>query len=184
MLGLLSAKLDCTIRNKIYIKLLIMNNNLVIKNATKNDVPTILAFIRELAEYEKLLHEVVATEEILTETLFGNNPRAEVIIAFINEQPVGFALYFYNYSTFLARPGIYIEDLYVKPECRGMGLGKKLLAYLARLCIQNNCPRLQWWVLDWNQDAINFYERIGAKAMDEWTVYRVSGAELEKLGSQ
>ena len=158
-----------------------MNNNLVIKKAEKSDVPVILDIIKELAEYEQLLHEVVATEDILAETLFGNNPRAEVLIGLVNHQPVGFVLYFYNYSTFLGRPGIYIEDLYVKPECRGMGIGKKLLTYLARLCKENNYPRLQWWVLDWNQDAISFYKKIGAKPMDEWTVFRVTGQELDNL---
>jgi GNAT superfamily N-acetyltransferase len=160
-----------------------ISNDFVIKPATKRDVPLILGFIKELAKYEQLLHEVVATEEILSETLFGNNPRAEVLLGFINEQPVSFVLYFYNYSTFLGRPGIYIEDLYVKPEFRGVGIGKKFLAHLAKIAKENDCPRLQWWVLDWNQDAISFYKRIGAKPMDEWTVYRVTGEELDQLAN-
>lgn len=160
-----------------------INNDFVIQKANKEDVPLILSFIRELAEYEQLLHEVVATEQILLESLFGDNPRAEVLIGFSNGLPSSFVLYFYNYSTFLGRPGVYIEDLYVRPEFRGLGIGKKLLAYLAKICIDNNCPRLQWWVLDWNEDAIGFYKRIGAKPMDEWTVYRVSGQELNQLAN-
>ena len=160
-----------------------INNDFVIQKANKEDVPLILSFIRELAEYEQLLHEVVATEQILLKSLFGDNPRAEVLIGFSNGLPSSFVLYFYNYSTFLGRPGVYIEDLYVRPEFRGLGIGKKLLAYLAKICIDNNCPRLQWWVLDWNEDAIGFYKRIGAKPMDEWTVYRVSGQELNQLAN-
>lgn len=160
-----------------------INNDFVIQKANKEDVPLILSFIRELAGYEQLLHEVVATEQILLESLFGDNPRAEVLIGFSNGLPSSFVLYFYNYSTFLGRPGVYIEDLYVRPEFRGLGIGKKLLAYLAKICIDNNCPRLQWWVLDWNEDAIGFYKRIGAKPMDEWTVYRVSGQELNQLAN-
>jgi GNAT superfamily N-acetyltransferase len=160
-----------------------MTNQFTIKQAEPQDVAIILQFIKELADYEKLLHEVVATEEILAETLFGTNPRAEVLIGYMSNQPVSFVLYFFNYSTFLGRPGIYIEDLYVKPEYRGFGIGKKLLVHLAKICKQHNYPRLQWWVLDWNQDAIKFYQKIGAKPMDEWTVFRVAGGELEQLAA-
>jgi GNAT superfamily N-acetyltransferase len=156
---------------------------ITIRTATVDDVPLILQFIKELAEYEQLLHEVVATEAILTETLFGQNPRAEVVFAMSADKPCGFALYFYNYSTFLGRAGIYLEDLYVRSEYRGLGIGKKLLAYLAKICLDNNYPRLQWWVLDWNQDAVDFYKKIGAKPMDEWTVFRVAGDELQNLAS-
>lgn len=158
-----------------------MNKNITIKEATIADVSLILQFIKELAEYEKLLHEVVATEEILTETLFGSDTHAKVLLSYVDEQPVGFVLYFYNYSTFLGRGGIYIEDLFVKPDLRGLGIGKKILVHLAKICKEKNLPRLQWWVLDWNTDAIGFYEKIGAKPMDEWTVYRVTGKELISL---
>ncbi len=152
-----------------------------IKSATIEDIPLILTFIKELAEFEKLLDEVTATEEILRETLFGDNPKAEVIIAYCDNNPVGFALFFHNFSTFLGKPGIYLEDLYVKPEIRGRGVGKKMLQYLAQLTLERNCGRLEWWVLDWNQQAIDFYRSIGAIAMDEWTVQRVTGDALKKL---
>ena len=155
-----------------------------IEPATIHDTPLILSFIRELAEYEKLLHEVVATEDILKETLFGDKANAEVVIGYLNDTPVSFALYFHNFSTFLGRPGIYLEDLFVKPEARGKGIGQKMLAYLAHLAKKRKCGRLEWWVLDWNEDAIGFYKRIGAKAMDEWTVYRVTDQALENLASE
>lgn len=154
-----------------------------IKAATAQDVPLILSFIKELAEYEKLLHEVVATEAILKETLFGGQTHAEVIIGYLNQTPVSFALYFHNFSTFLGRPGIYLEDLFVKPEARAKGIGQKMLAYLAHLAKSRKCGRLEWWVLDWNETAIGFYKRIGAKAMDEWTVYRVTDQALDDLAA-
>lgn len=154
-----------------------------IKPAKMDDVPLILSFIKELAEYEKLLHEVVATEEILHETLFGENAHAEVIIGYLNQEPVSFALYFHNFSTFLGRPGIYLEDLYVKPKARGKGIGQNILGYLAQLAKSRKCGRLEWWVLDWNETAIGFYKRIGAKPMDEWTVYRVTGDALDHLAA-
>ncbi len=154
-----------------------------IKTATVQDVPLILSFIKELAEYEQLLHEVVATEDILKETLFGDQVHAEVIIGYLNQAPVSFALYFHNFSTFLGRPGIYLEDLFVKPEARGKGIGQKILAYLAFLAKSRKCGRLEWWVLDWNETAIGFYKRIGAKAMDEWTVYRVTDQALDNLAA-
>ena len=156
-------------------------NSLEIKCATIKDVPLILSFIKELAEYEKLLHEVVATEAILQETLFGEKAHAEVIIGYIDEQPVSIALFFHNFSTFLGRPGIYLEDLFVRPAFRGRGIGHKMLAYLAKLAKSRKCGRLEWWVLNWNKTAIEFYQRIGAKPMDEWTVYRLTSEKFDSL---
>lgn len=160
-----------------------MNNTFEIKKAEIADIPLILTFIKELAEYEKLLHEVVATEDILQETLFGEHAHAEVVIGYLNHKPVSFALFFHNFSTFLGRPGIYLEDLFVKPEARGKGIGQKMLAYLANLAKERKCGRLEWWVLDWNETAIGFYKRIGAKPMDEWTVFRVTGESLDDLAA-
>ncbi len=160
-----------------------MAHTISIRFATITDVPLILQFIKELAEYEQLLHEVVATEEVLQDTLFGAKSPAEVIIGYLDDKPVSFALFFYNFSTFLGKPGIYLEDLYVKPEARGQGIGKLMLAYLAKLARERNCGRLEWWVLDWNETAINFYKSIGAKAMDEWTVFRVTDEALENLAN-
>ena len=154
-----------------------------IREATEGDVPLILSLIRELAEYEKLSHEVVATEEALRESLFGERRYAEVLIAEHDGAPAGFALFFHNYSTFLGKPGIYLEDLYVRPEFRGSGIGKKLLAHLAGLAKRRGCGRLEWWVLDWNEPSIGFYKKLGAVPMDDWTVYRVSGSALEDLAS-
>lgn len=154
-----------------------------IKPATIDNVPLILAFIKELASYEKLAHEVVATEDILKETLFGDKAHAEVIIGYLNNLPVSFALFFHNFSTFLGRPGIYLEDLFVKQSVRGKGIGQKMLAYLAQLAKTRKCGRLEWWVLDWNETAINFYKRLGAKPMDEWTVFRVTDRALDDLAS-
>lgn len=155
--------------------------NFEIKFATINDVPLILQFIKELAEYEKLLDMVTATEEILQEKLFGEKPCAEVIIAYVDNKPVGFALFFSNFSTFLGKPGIYLEDLYVIPAMRGMGIAKQILNFLAKLTLDRDCGRLEWWVLDWNKPAIDFYKKIGAKPMDEWTVHRVTGQALHDL---
>lgn len=160
-----------------------MTDSFTIKFATVNDVSLILQFIKELATYEKLLDEVVATEALLSETLFGEKKNAEVIIGYYENVPVAFALFFHNYSTFLGRPGIYLEDLYVKPEMRGKGIGKKMLAYLAKLTKERKCGRLEWWVLDWNKPAIDFYKSIGAKPMDEWTVHRVTGKALDELAA-
>lgn len=157
-------------------------NNLTIRSATHHDVPVILEFIKALAEYEKLTHEVVATEESLRATLFGDKAFAEVVIGYdASGVPAGFALFFHNYSTFLAKPGIYLEDLFVKPEFRGKGYGKSLLIYLARLAEERNCGRLEWSVLDWNTPAIDFYKSLGAKPMDEWTMFRVTGEALKQL---
>ena len=154
-----------------------------IREATEEDVPLILSLIRELAEYEKLSDEVVATEDGLRENLFGERLYAEVLIAEHGGAPAGFALFFHNFSTFLGKPGIYLEDLYVKPEFRGAGIGKELLVHLARLAKRRDCGRLEWWVLDWNEPAIGFYRSVGAEPMDDWTVYRVSGSALEDLAS-
>jgi GNAT superfamily N-acetyltransferase len=159
-------------------------NTLHIRPATEADVPLVLRFIRELAEYERLLHEVVATEDRLRDTLFGARPAAEVVIAQNGDEPVGFALFFHNYSTFLAQPGIYLEDLYVRPEARGRGAGRALLAHLARLARERGCGRLEWWVLDWNESAIRFYRSLGARSMDDWTVFRLTGPELARLADE
>ena len=155
-----------------------------IRSAVEADVPLVLRFIRELAEYERLLHEVVATEERLRDTLFGARPAAEVVIAEEDGEPVGFALFFHNYSTFLAQPGLYLEDLYVRPEARGRGAGRALLAHLARLARERGCGRLEWWVLDWNDSAIRFYRSLGARPMDDWTVFRLAGDELARLADE
>jgi GNAT superfamily N-acetyltransferase len=152
-----------------------------IRPAVAADVPTILRFIRSLAEYEKLLDSVVADEEKLRATLFGERPYAEVLIATWNDTPAGFALFFHNYSTFLAKPGIYLEDLFVDPEFRGKGLGKALLIHLAKLAVERDCGRLEWSVLDWNEPAIGFYKSLGATPMDEWTIFRVTGDALTRL---
>jgi len=154
---------------------------LVIRAATESDVPVILAFIKKLAAYERLSHEVTATEELLRETLFGARKTAEVAIGYFEGKPVGFVLFFHNYSTFLARPGLYIEDLFVDEAYRRRGFGRALLLHVARLAGERQCGRLEWAVLDWNEPAINFYKRMGAVAMDDWTVFRVTGASLTKL---
>jgi GNAT superfamily N-acetyltransferase len=159
------------------------SNGLSIRPANRTDVPLILSFIRGLAEYEKLAHEMTANEELLTETLFGDHPGAEVLIASLNDEPAGFALFFHNYSTFLAQRGIYLEDLFVKPEFRGKGIGKALLQQLARIAVERNCGRLEWAVLDWNEPAIGFYKSLGASPMDDWTVFRVTGDALNELAA-
>lgn len=149
--------------------------------ATENDLPVILEFIHGLAEYERLGDKCIATEEKLRSTLFTDRPAAEVIIARIGDEPFGFALFFHNYSTFLAQRGIFLEDLFVKPEGRGRGVGRALLAALARITVERDCGRLEWSVLDWNETAIGFYRRIGAQAMDEWTTFRMTGDSLLEL---
>lgn len=158
-------------------------NNVTIRPATLKDIPLILRFIRDLATYEKLEHEVVATEDLLARTLFGPKAYAEVLIGYAEEQPVAFALFFHNFSTFLGKPGIYLEDLFVVPEARGQGIGKKMLSHLAKLALERDCGRLEWWVLDCNEPAIHFYRSIGAEPMEEWTVQRVSGETLIKLAN-
>jgi GNAT superfamily N-acetyltransferase len=152
-----------------------------IREAAPDDVPLILAFIRELAAYERLADEVVATEDALRETLLGETPRAEVLIAELDGAPVGFALYFHNYSTFLGQAGIYLEDLFVRPDARHRGVGRALLARLAEIAIARSCGRLEWAVLDWNEDAIGFYLGLGARPCDEWTTYRLSGEAMARL---
>jgi GNAT superfamily N-acetyltransferase len=152
-----------------------------IRPAIPADVPTILGFIRSLADYEHLLDSVVADETKLHATLFGARPFAEVLIAEWNSQPAGFALLFHNYSTFLAKPGIYLEDLFVDPQFRSKGLGKALLTHLAALALERGCGRLEWSVLDWNEPAIGFYKSLGARPMDEWTIFRVTGEDLARL---
>ena len=154
-----------------------------IRAANESDVPLILQFIRDLAEYERLADKVIATEERLRESLFGNPRFAEVIIGEEDGQPVGFALFFHNYSTFLAQPGIYLEDLFVKPEARGRGYGKALLARLAQLARERQCGRVEWAVLDWNTPSIDFYKALGAVPMDDWTVFRLTGDALDALAS-
>lgn len=158
-----------------------MSANVTIRAASRSDAPLVLAFIRELASYEKLASEVVADEVALTETLFGPRPAAEVAIAEIDGIAAGFALFFSNFSTFLGRPGIYLEDLFVRPEFRSYGVGRALLVHLARLAVERGCGRLEWAVLDWNASAIGFYEKLGAKALDEWTTYRLAGVALAEL---
>ena len=161
-----------------------MDDPIRIAPATEAQVPLILEFIRGLAEYEKLAHEMVATEESLRRSLFGPRPDAEVVIASVDGQAAGFALYFHNYSTFLGRRGLYLEDLFVKPAFRGRGVGRELLRYLARLAVERGCGRFEWWVLDWNQPAIRFYESLGARAMSDWTIYRLTGPALEALAGE
>lgn len=151
--------------------------------AQEGDTALILEFIKELARYEKMLNMVVATEDILRDSLFEKKA-AEVIIGEYKGEPVGFALFFHNFSTFLGQAGIYLEDLFVKPEMRGRGMGKLMLSFLARLALERNCGRLEWWVLDWNEPSINFYKSMGAVPMDEWTVYRVTGDNLKSLGDR
>jgi GNAT superfamily N-acetyltransferase len=160
---------------------------LSIRPATAADLPLIAQFIRDLAAYEKLAHEVRFDEAVLGERLFGANggrgPFAEVLIGEIDGSPQGFALFFHNFSTFEGRPGVYLEDLFVRPEARGSGLGKALLAALAQIAVERDCARLEWSVLDWNDPAIQFYTALGAKPMDEWTVMRVDGTALNALAA-
>lgn len=149
--------------------------------ASAADVPLILSFIQKLAEYEKLSHEVVATEAGLRAWLFGDKPMAEVLMAYWDEQPAGFALFFHNFSTFLGRPGIYLEDLFVEPAYRRNGIGKAMFRELARIAKKRGCGRLNWAVLDWNQPSIDFYKSLGAVALDDWTVFRLAGEPLERM---
>jgi len=157
--------------------------DIVIRPAARNDVSVILALIRGLAEYERLAHECEADEAKLAQTLFGDTPCAEVVIAEVDGEAAGFALFFRNYSTFLARPGLYLEDLFVQPRFRGLGLGKRLMVHLARLAVARGYGRFEWSVLDWNAPAIGFYRSLGAVGMDEWTVQRVSGQALRRLAA-
>lgn len=161
-----------------------MAQSIAIESATKKDIPLILTLIKGLAEYERLSKDCVATEELLRESLFGKTKYAEVIIARYETRPAGFALFFHNYSTFLARPGIYLEDLYVFPELRGKGVGKALLVHLAKIAKERNCGRLEWSVLDWNEPSIAFYKGLGAVPLDDWTVFRVTGKALDALAEK
>jgi len=156
---------------------------MALRRATRADVPEILRLIRALAEYEKLASDVVATEAGLAETLFGARPAAEVLLAEESGRAVGFALFFQNYSTFLGKPGIYLEDLFVEPAIRGKGLGKQLLQAVARLAVERGCGRFEWAVLDWNEPAIGFYQSLGARPMTDWKVMRLTGEALRKLAS-
>jgi GNAT superfamily N-acetyltransferase len=158
-----------------------MSEAITIRPADEGDVGVILQFIRDLAKYEHLEHEVVATEGMLREALFGGRPYAEVVLACLNREPVGFALFFHNFSTFLGRAGIYLEDLYVRPEARGHGVGRCLLTWLAATAVSRGCGRLEWAVLDWNEPSIRFYRNLGAVALDDWTTYRVTGPALSQL---
>ena len=157
---------------------------IVIRPAVAADVGRILAFIRELAEYEQLSHEVVADETGLTAQLFGDHPRAEVLIADVDGTAAGFALFFHNFSTFVGKPGLYLEDLFVSPAYRGHGLGKRLMLRLAQIAVERDCGRFEWSVLDWNQPAIDFYRSLGAVGMNEWTAQRVSGDALRTLAAK
>jgi GNAT superfamily N-acetyltransferase len=154
-----------------------------IRPARLEDVPIILQLIRDLATYERAPDEVTATEERLDDVLFGEKPAAEVLLGFEEESPVGFAVYFYNFSTWLGRPGLYLEDLFVKPEKRGKGYGRALLIELAKIARDRGCGRMEWAVLDWNEPAIKFYRSLGARPMHEWTVFRLTGQEIPKLAS-
>ena len=154
--------------------------NVSFRTAERKDVALILEFIRELADYEHMLNEVVATPELLEKWIFAER-KAEVIFALEGEREVGFALFFHNFSTFLGRAGIYLEDLYVRPDCRGKGYGKALLKELARIAVERGCGRLEWWCLDWNQPSIDFYLSLGAEPMKDWTVYRIGGETLKNL---
>jgi GNAT superfamily N-acetyltransferase len=158
-----------------------MTDAITIRPATRDDVPLVLQFIRDLAIYERLEHEVSASEAQLRAALFGERRYAEVVFACSGAQPVGFALFFHNFSTFKGQPGIYLEDLFVRPEARGQGIGKRLLAHLARLAVERRCARLEWAVLDWNEPSIGFYRSLGAIPMDEWTVFRLAGEALTLL---
>lgn len=159
------------------------DNLLTIKKATSEDTEIIFNFICKLAEYEKLTHEVSTNPEELRKTLFGDNSNTKTVIAFIDDEPVGFALYFFNYSTFKGKRGLYLEDVFVLPEMRGNGVGKELLKYLANVAKENYCARFEWSVLDWNDPAIKFYKSIGAKPMDEWTVFRLTEKEIDDLAN-
>src|SRR5436189_265888 len=153
-----------------------------IRSARVTDVPIILQLIRDLASYERAPNDVTANEEQLVDVLFGKKPAAEVLLAFENETPVGFAVFFHNFSTWLGQPGLYLEDLFVKPEKRGKGYGRVLLVELARIARDRGCGRMEWAVLDWNEPAIKFYRSLGAKPMDEWTVFRLTRDEIAKHG--
>jgi GNAT superfamily N-acetyltransferase len=155
-----------------------------IEETTRQDVPLILSFIKELAEYERLSDSVVVTEDALEEALFGKRPTASALIGYYEDAPVSFALFFHNFSTFAGRPGLYLEDLYVRPEMRGRGFGRMMLRRLAQLARARQCARMEWAVLDWNEPAIKFYQSLGARPLDDWTVFRLTGEALEELAGE
>ncbi|HEX4387932.1 MAG TPA: GNAT family N-acetyltransferase [Steroidobacteraceae bacterium] len=160
------------------------SRTVTVRPAAPAEMAQVLAFIRELAHYERLEHQVSATEADLAAALYGERPYAEVVFGCLDAVPVGFALFFHNFSTFLGKPGIYLEDLFVRPEARGRGVGEQLLAWLARTALERGCARLDWSVLDWNEPAIGFYRSLGAVALDEWTGFRLSGAPLAALAAR
>jgi GNAT superfamily N-acetyltransferase len=155
-----------------------------IRNAREDEVSLVLQFVRELADYEHLLHECVATEEALRQSLFGPRPYAEVVFGCVDDEPVGFALFFHNFSTFLGLPGIYLEDLFVRPAARSKGVGQALLRWLAAEAVKRGCGRLEWAVLDWNEPAIRFYKSLGARPMEEWGIFRLTGDALRDVASR
>ncbi|OGU68037.1 MAG: hypothetical protein A3C56_01570 [Ignavibacteria bacterium RIFCSPHIGHO2_02_FULL_56_12] len=161
-----------------------MSSSLNIRPATVTDLPLILSFIKKLADYEKLPHQVVATEEILRVSLFGPKPQAECLLAFLDDAPVGFGIFFHNFSTFLGRHCLYLEDLFVVPEKRGHGVGKALLQRLAAIAVERGCGRFEWAVLDWNESAIEFYRSIGATMLDDWRIFRLSGEALQRMAKE
>ena len=161
-----------------------MVSNLVLRSATPTDVPILFALIQALAAYEQLSHQVTGTEAALAKHLFGDRPYAEAILAEVNGQVVGFALFFFNYSTFLTRPGLYLEDLFVLPDYRRQGIGTALLTHLAQLAVSRDCGRLEWSVLDWNESAINFYTKMGATVLPDWRICRVTGTSLQQMADQ
>ena len=159
-------------------------SNFLIRPASESDVGTIFSLIKELADYERLAHQVVATREDIRKSLFGERPFAEALIGEYEKTPISFALFFYNFSTFIGKPGIYLEDLYVKPEYRSKGFGRKMLAHIARLAIKRNCGRFEWSVLDWNRPAIRTYDKLNAKPMQDWILYRLTGKALAELAAE
>lgn len=156
-------------------------NIIVIRKGTAKDVSIILELIKALADYEKAPHEVIADEKLLTQNLFGDKPYAETLIADYDGEPAGFALFFHNFSTWVGKPGIYLEDLFVKPHLRGKGIGKKLLVQIAKIAVERNCGRFEWSVLDWNEPSIQFYKNLGAKPMNEWTTFRMTEQQIKVL---
>lgn len=160
------------------------NSETKIRKASREDVPLILDFIKLIAEYEKLSNEVVATVDSLTQAIFGEKSTVEVLLAYTNNIPSGYAVYFHNFSTFVGRKGIYLEDIFVKPEFRGKGIGKLLLKEIAREAVKNNCGRIEWAVLDWNTPTIEFYKSIGAKPMNEWILFRMNEEELKNFAEE
>jgi GNAT superfamily N-acetyltransferase len=158
-------------------------DQLVVRRATQADVSIVLQMIRALAEYEKLSEHVVATETMLDRSLFGSDPAAEVLLAFLDNRPVGFAVYFRSFSTFLGGPAMYLEDIFVAPESRGRGIGRQLLATVAKIAVERGCGRMDWSVLDWNAPAIEFYRRLGARPLDDWTIYRLIGKSLADVAA-